>query len=83
MIDYILSIVPGLLGGLWVSGQIFLLTIVLSLPLGIFLAMVRLSHVLVLRKTAEIYIYVMRGTPLMLQILFYLLRTSADSGGSY
>lgn len=70
MIDYILSIVPGLLGGLWVSGQIFLLTIVLSLPLGIFLAMVRLSHVMILRKAAEIYIYVMRGTPLMLQILF-------------
>lgn len=70
MFDYILSIIPNLLSGLWVSGQIFLITIVLSLPLGILLSLVRLSHVLVFRKVAEVYIYVMRGTPLMLQILF-------------
>ena len=54
MIDYILSIVPGLLGGLWVSGQIFLLTIVLSLPFGdFFWSMVRLSHVLVLAENSR------------------------------
>ncbi len=68
--DYILRILPNMLAGLGVSAQIFLITIVLSLPIGILLALVRISKVAVFRKLAEIYIYVMRGTPLMLQIMF-------------
>lgn len=68
--DYILRILPNMFAGLGVSAQIFLITIVLSLPIGILLALVRISKVAVIRKLAEIYIYVMRGTPLMLQIMF-------------
>ena len=56
--------------GLGISAQIFLITIVLSLPIGILLALVRISKVGILRKLAAMYIYVMRGTPLMLQIMF-------------
>ena len=68
--DYILRILPNMFAGLGVSAQIFLITIMLSLPIGILLALVRISKVVVFRKLAEIYIYVMRGTPLMLQIMF-------------
>lgn len=68
--DYILRILPNMFAGLGVSAQIFLITIVLSLPIGILLALVRISKVAFFRKLAEIYIYVMRGTPLMLQIMF-------------
>lgn len=68
--DYILSIVPTLLEGLVVTGEVFLLTIVLSLPLGVLFAIFRLSSFRVLRNVVAAYIYVMRGTPLMLQILF-------------
>ena len=68
--DYILRILPNMFAGLGVSAQIFLITIVLSLPIGILLALVRISKVAVFRKLAEIYIYVMRGTPLMLQMFF-------------
>ncbi len=68
--DYILRILPNMFAGLGVSAQIFLITIMLSLPIGILLALVRISKVAVFRKLAEIYIYVMRGTPLMLQIMF-------------
>ena len=68
--DYILRILPNMFAGLGVSAQIFLIIIVLSLPIGILLALVRISKVAVFRKLAEIYIYVMRGTPLMLQIMF-------------
>ena len=68
--DYILRILPNMFAGLGVSAQIFLITIVLSLPIGILLALVRISKVAVFRKLVEIYIYVMRGTPLMLQIMF-------------
>ena len=66
--DYILRILPNMFAGLGVSAQIFLITIVLSLPIGILLALVRISKVAVFRKLAEIYIYVMRGTPLMLNV---------------
>lgn len=68
--DYIMRILPNMIGGLGVSAQIFLFTIVLSLPLGVLLAMVRISRVGIFRNTAAAYIYVMRGTPLMLQIMF-------------
>lgn len=68
--DYILRILPNMFAGLGVSAQIFLITIVLSLPIGILLALVRISKVAVFRKLAVVYIYVMRGTPLMLQIMF-------------
>ena len=68
--DYILRILPNMFAGLGISAQIFLITIVLALPIGILLALVRISKVGILRKLAAIYIYVMRGTPLMLQIMF-------------
>ena len=68
--DYLSTIVPAIADGLQVTLKIFVITIVLSLPLGIIMAMARLSPLAVLRKLLEGYIYLMRGTPLMLQILF-------------
>lgn len=68
--DYIIRILPNMIGGLGISAQIFLMTIVLSLPFGVLLAMVRISRLGILRRLAAMYIYVMRGTPLMLQIMF-------------
>ena len=66
--DYILRILPNMFAGLGISAQIFLITIVLALPIGILLALVRISKVGILRKLAAMYIYVMRGTPLMLNV---------------
>ena len=68
--DYIFRILPNMFSGLGVSAQIFIFTIVLSLPLGMLLAMVRISKVSLFRQAAGAYIYLMRGTPLMLQIMF-------------
>lgn len=68
--DYILRILPNMFTGLGISAQIFLFTIVLSLPIGILLAMVRISKIGIFRNLAAMYIYLMRGTPLMLQIMF-------------
>ena len=68
--DYIIHILPNMIQGLGVSAKIFLFTIVLSLPIGVLLAMVRISKVGLFRRLAAMYIYVMRGTPLMLQIMF-------------
>ena len=70
MTDYIIQILPSMIEGLGVSAEIFALTLVLSLPLGMLLALVRISKIGIFRKIAAAYSYLMRGTPLMLQILF-------------
>ena len=70
MTDYIIQILPSMIEGLGVSAEIFALTLVLSLPLGMLLALVRISKIGIFRKIAAAYIYLMRGTPLMLQIFF-------------
>jgi polar amino acid transport system permease protein len=68
--DYLLNIVPTVGAGLQVTLKMFVITIVLSLPLGILMSLARISKFKPLRYTMFSYIYVMRGTPLMLQILF-------------
>jgi len=60
-----------LLAGLEVTGRIFALTLLISIPLGIIVALGRMSKVRVIRWPISIYIYIMRGTPLMLQVLFF------------
>ncbi len=55
--------------GLGRSGAIFFLTLVFSLPLGLILAFMRMSKLKPLRGVAQVFISVLRGTPLMLQLL--------------
>lgn len=59
-----------ILGGAQVTLQIFLVTLLLSLPLGLLAAMARLSQLQFVRRLMEFYIWIMRGSPLMLQLLF-------------
>ncbi|MDY5808056.1 MAG: amino acid ABC transporter permease [Lachnospira sp.] len=65
--------------------SIFFLTLVFSLPLGLLLCFVRMSKVKVLQWIAKIYISIMRGTPLMLQLLvvffgpYFLFRIQVSS----
>lgn len=49
---------------------LFIIAIVLSIPLGFLLTLAANSKVKVLSYLAHGYIYVMRGTPLLLQLLF-------------
>ena len=58
-----------LVEGLGMSMAIFALTIVGAIPLGIPVALARLSKFKPLALLAQFYISVMRGTPLMLQML--------------
>ena len=48
---------------------IFVLTLIFSLPLGLLLTFIRMSKLKALQWIAKIYISIMRGTPLMLQLL--------------
>ena len=56
-------------GGMLISLEIFVLTLVFSLPLGLLVAFARMSKFAPLRWIAKFYISIMRGTPLMLQLM--------------
>ena len=68
--DYILQIIGPLLSGTAVTLQVFVITLALSVPLGLALALLRISRFRVLCAAVNGYIWLMRGTPLMLQMLF-------------
>ena len=58
-----------LAGGMGTTLQIFFLTLIFSLPLGLIVAFGRMSKHLLLKNIVRVYISIMRGTPLMLQLL--------------
>ena len=60
------QLLPGALAAL----ELFIVTLIFSIPFGILLAMGRLCKFKSIAKTIQIYIWVIRGTPLMLQLLF-------------
>lgn len=68
--NYVLDIMPSLLRGTGVTLQVFVITLVLSAPLGLALALLRISRFRFVSGLANGYIWLMRGTPLMLQMLF-------------
>lgn len=59
-----------MLDGSEITLEIFCITLILALPLGMLAALGRLSKLHLLSRLVEFYIWVMRGTPLMLQLLF-------------
>ena len=67
------TVTQSLLGGLATTFEIFILTLVFSLPMGLLLALGAMSRLKPLRYLIDILVWVIRGTPLMLQliIIFY------------
>lgn len=71
--------------GMLVSFEIFVLTLLFSLPFGLVVSFGRMSKNIIIRWITKIYISVMRGTPLMLQLLvvyfapYYIFRLKIDS----
>ena len=61
--------VSQLAGGMFVSIQIFVVTLIFSLPLGMVVAFGRMSKNSLLQGVVKVYISIMRGTPLMLQLM--------------
>ena len=58
-----------LIKGLGVTAEIFFLTLIFSLPLGLLVSFGRMSKNALVRTISKIYISIMRGTPLMLQLI--------------
>lgn len=71
------SILPALLEGIKLTLEIFSLTLLFSLPLGVVVALFRIAPWKILRTATGGFIWLMRGTPLLLQLLFvyYFLPT--------
>ena len=65
----VMDIIKQLSSGMGITLEIFFVTLVTSLILGLALALVRMSKMQILSLLAKIYISIMRGTPLMLQLL--------------
>nr|WP_307989438.1 amino acid ABC transporter permease [uncultured Niameybacter sp.] len=61
---------PQVIEGLSVTLKLFGLTLLFSIPLGVVIALGRLSRFKVLNKLTSGYILILRGTPLLLQIVF-------------
>ena len=79
------QMITQLAGGMAVSTQIFVITLLFSLPLGLVIAFGRMSKNRLIQTIVKVYISIMRGTPLMLQLMvvyfgpYYLFRIKVGS----
>lgn len=82
-------VLPDLGAGFVLSLEIFVVTLVGALPLGIVIALARMSRFKPLSLVARVYISFMRGTPLMLQLMalmfgpYYLFGINMGSGWKF
>ncbi|SDY74876.1 amino acid ABC transporter membrane protein, PAAT family [Proteiniborus ethanoligenes] len=67
---YIITLMYTMLQGTVVTLEVFSITLIFSIVLGIIVALCRLSKIKPLSRAMELYIWVMRGTPLLLQLIF-------------
>ncbi|HEV5124586.1 TPA: amino acid ABC transporter permease [Streptococcus pneumoniae] len=68
--SYLFEILPSLLNGASTTVQVFALVLLFSIPLGVLIAFALQVHWKPLHYLINIYIWVMRGTPLLLQLIF-------------
>jgi polar amino acid transport system permease protein len=68
--QYIALLLPQLAEGLLVTVKLFAITIVISIPLGLIVSLGRVSKFRPLQWIISAYLWVFRGTPLMLQLFF-------------
>ncbi|HZI96115.1 MAG TPA: ectoine/hydroxyectoine ABC transporter permease subunit EhuD [Actinomycetales bacterium] len=69
------SILPELLGGLWITVQITLAGTAIAMVVGLAVAVIRFSRIPVVSKLFGFYVQFVRGTPLLVQayIAFFVL----------
>ena len=72
-----------MLQGTLVSIEVFFLTLLFSLPLGLPIAAARMSRFKPLSLLANVFMLVIRGTPLMLQLIFVYFAPYHIFGVSY
>lgn len=70
LVNEIMTFIPEALEGLKVTIEIFVVTLILAIPLGIIIALGRISKIKFIKSITGLYVLILRGTPLLLQILF-------------
>ena len=68
----LLNVTLTLLNGLGTTVQIFLLTLLFALPLGLVISFGSMSRITPLRWVCNLLVWVVRGTPLMLQLIGFM-----------
>lgn len=68
--ETIMQLMPSMMDGLKTTLLLSVITLLLSLPLSVITALLRIHAVKPISFLVSIYIYVMRGTPLLLQLMF-------------
>ena len=71
MLDVIITYIPFMLKGTCMSILIFVTTLAVSLPLGLPVALGANSRILPIKWICIIYVWIFRGTPLLLQLFFF------------
>ena len=69
--DMLSNLIPQMLKASLVTIEIFFLTLGLSIPLGFIVCFGRMSKNVVIREIIKFYLLLMRGTPLILQLIFF------------
>ena len=64
-----LMVTKQLLDGFYVTFKIFMMTLVLALPLGLIISFGSMSKFKPLKILVKIFVWIIRGTPLMLQLV--------------
>lgn len=70
LLKYMAEILPSLLQGCKLTLGLFALTLVISLPLGAIVSLGLRSRIKPLQWILKFYVWLMRGTPLLLQLIF-------------
>lgn len=64
-------LMPALMKGMAITLELFVLTLVLSIPMGLPFALGSISRFWPVKALCKAYIWIFRGTPLMLQLFFF------------
>lgn len=69
--EVIINSLPYLWEGLQVTLKVFIIAIILGFVIGLFFALLRLSPIAILNWIAKIFVDVIRGTPILVQLFFF------------
>ena len=81
--DQFVNVTQQLLKGFGENSLIFIITLLLSLPLGFIVSMGSRSRFAPLKLVTKLFVWVIRGTPLMLQLFVVFYVPPLMSGGSF
>ena len=65
------EVYPTLLIGLTMTVKITILSLIIALVIGIFVCLMNISSNIVLRGIAKFYIWLIRGTPMLVQAFYF------------